>query len=67
MAKSVSLETAWDDSRPALDAAKPKNDPGHYVLNESEIDRYIRSGSVGVDWSPMEDGEIDYSRDWKAI
>jgi hypothetical protein len=47
---------------------KPKNDPGYYVLNESEIDRSVRGGSAGVDWSrPLEDGEIDYSINWKGI
>jgi hypothetical protein len=31
---------------------KPKNDPGYYVINEDEIDRYVRSGAAAVDWSP---------------
>jgi hypothetical protein len=46
-----------------------KNDPGYYVLNENEADRYVRSGSVGVDWSPVEEGSggIDHAINWKAI
>jgi hypothetical protein len=43
---------------------KPKNDPGYYVVNESEIDRYARGGAAAVDWSPAEeDGGFDWSRD----
>jgi hypothetical protein len=38
------------------------------VLNEDEFDRYARTGSAGTDWSaPAEDGEIDYSVNWKAM
>jgi predicted phage terminase large subunit-like protein len=47
---------------------KPANDPGYYVVSESEIDRYARTGSAGTDWSaPAEDGEVDYSIHWKAM
>ena len=46
---------------------KPKNDPGYYVLDQDEMDRYVRGGSAAVDWSPPEDGSgIDHSRNWKA-
>jgi hypothetical protein len=47
---------------------KPKSDPGYYVLDQDEMDRYARGGSAAVDWSPPTvDGGIDHSRHWKAI
>ena len=42
---------------------KPKNDLGYYVLKESEIDRYVPRRSAAVNWSPPEEGSVDYSRD----
>jgi hypothetical protein len=59
-----------DKMIPAQRIAKPKpaNDPGYYVLNESEIDRYVRSGSAAVDWSPVEENDgVDWSLNWKEI
>jgi hypothetical protein len=42
---------------------------GYCVLDEDDADRYVRSGSVGIErWSPPEDGAgIDWSQHWKAI
>ena len=48
---------------------KPKSYTGYYTINESDVDRYVRHGSVGVDrWSlPEDSGGIDYAINWKAI
>jgi predicted phage terminase large subunit-like protein len=42
---------------------------GYYVLDEDDVDRYVRSGSVAIErWGASEDsGGIDWSRHWKAI
>jgi hypothetical protein len=35
----------------------------------NELDRVVTRAAdrLRVDWSPLDDGRIDYSRDWKAI
>jgi hypothetical protein len=42
---------------------------GYYVLDEDDVDRYVRSGSVAIDrWGAPEDGSgIDWSQHWKAL
>jgi hypothetical protein len=39
------------------------------VLDEDDVDRYVRSGSVAIErWGASEDGGgIDWSQHWKAI
>jgi hypothetical protein len=38
-----------------------------WAHNVDISDRYARGGAAAVDWSPVEDGGIDYCRDWEAI
>jgi len=54
--------------RPSKDK-QDRDKVGYYVINENDVDRYARSGSVGIaSWGASEDGGgIDWSQHWKAI
>jgi hypothetical protein len=47
--------------------AKPKTERqewGYHSINETEADRYVRNGSVAVNWEAA-DGDREFS--WKAL
>jgi len=39
---------------------------GYYVINEDDVDRFVRGGSVAIDrWSPPDEiGGVDYALNW---
>jgi predicted phage terminase large subunit-like protein len=51
-------------------AKQERDKVGYFVISDDDVDRYVRTGSVGVDrWSPPDEssGGIDHALNWKGI